>query len=134
LIALVTADTTTHVTLTFTGPITDFGSLQDGRYTLTAFSTQIADGFGSLDGNGDSVDGADYVLASAAAPNLPTGVFRFFGGTDGDGDVDAVNVLAFRDVFLGLAPYNPALDFDNSGSVDAADFLQFRNRYLLGGI
>jgi hypothetical protein len=34
----------------------------------------------------------------------------------------------------GLTPYNTAPDFDGSGSVDAADFLQFRNRYLLGSI
>ena len=125
----------TVVTLSnFTGLATQFSSLADGRYTLTALASQISADGQPLDGNGDGTGGDDYVLASAGAPNPPTGIFRFFGDLDGDGDVDAGNFLAFRDVFLGIAPYDPALDFDGSGSVDAADFLQFRNRFLLGSI
>src|SRR5262249_12073160 len=132
--ASVTTDTTTHVTLTFDGAGSEFGSLQDGRYTLTIFASQVSNASGNLDGNCDGTGGDDFVLASAATPNPPTNIFRFFGDLDGDGDVDATNFLAFRDVFLGVTPFNAALDFDGSGSVDAADFLQFRNRYLIGGI
>ena len=87
-----------------------------------------------LDGNGDNMPGDDFVLPSAAPPATATNIFRFFGDLDGDGDTDAANFLAFRNVFLGITPYDPALDFDASGSVDAADFLQFRNRYLEGSI
>ena len=49
-------------------------------------------------------------------------------------DRGAANFLAFRNVFLGISAYDPALDFDGGGSVDAADFLQFRNRYLAGSV
>src|SRR5262249_10550083 len=139
--ANVTNDSTPHVTLTFTAGAIEAGtglvapfSLQDGRFKLTIFADQVAGEGGQLDGNCDGTGGDNFVLASAAAPNPPTNIFRFFEDVDGDGDVDAVNFLAFRDVFLGLTPYNAALDFDGSGSVDAADFLQFRNRYLSGGI
>src|SRR5262249_26474787 len=125
----------TVVTLdNFTGSAAQFASLADGRYTLTAIASQISAGGQSLDGNGDGMPGDDFILASAASPNPPANIFRFFGDVDGDGDVDAANFLTFRDMFLGITPYNAALDFNNSGSVDAADFLQFRNRYLLGSI
>jgi hypothetical protein len=132
--ASVSNGATTVVTLTFNGALSEFGSLADGRYTLTVSASAVASAFGNLDGNQDSVGGDDFTLTSATAPTPPTNIFRFFGDSDGDGDVDAVNVLAFRDAYLGLVPYNPAFDFDNSGSVDAADFLQFRSRYLLGSI
>jgi len=124
----------TVVTLQFAGAATEGRSLADGRYTLTALAGQISGKDGALDGNSDGIGGDDFVFASATTPNPPTNIFRFFGDVDGDGDVDAANFLAFRDVFLGIAPNNPALDFDGSGSVDAADFLQLRNRFLLGGI
>src|SRR5262249_60190207 len=114
-------NTATRVTLTFHGALSDLGSLEDGRYTLTVIASQVSNANGNLDGNGDGTAGDDYVLASDAAPNPPTNIFRFFGDLDGDGDADAANFLAFRDVFLGITPYNAALDFDGSGSVDAAD-------------
>src|SRR5262249_36360676 len=130
--ANVITDSTTHVTLTFTGGPVEFGSLADGRYSLFVSAAMGSNASGNLDGNGDGTGGDDYVLIGdpAMAPKL----FRFFGDVDGDGDTDAANFLAFRDQFLGLAPYDPALDFDGGGAVDAADFLQFRNRYLLGSI
>src|SRR5262249_45018394 len=107
---------------------------QDGRYTLTIDATQVSNANGNLDGNNDGAGGDNYVLASDAAPNAPTNIFRFFGDINGDGDTDAANFIVFRDVFLGNTPYNAALDFNGSGSVDAADFLEFRDRYLLGSI
>lgn len=131
---VVANDTATHVTLVFLATSSESGSLADGRYTLTVFASKVLGEGGQLDGNCDGTGGDDFVLASATAPNPPTNIFRFFGDLDGDGDVDASNFLAFRDVFLGIMPYNAALDFDGSDSVDAADFLQFRNRFLLGGI
>src|SRR5262249_16167287 len=134
LTATFTNDTATHVTLTFAGALSDFSSLQDGRYTLTIFASQVSGAGGNLDGDCNRTGGDNFVLASAPAPNPATNIFRFFGDVDGDGDTDASNFLTFRNVFLGIAPYDAALDFNGSGSVDAADFLQFRNRYLLGNV
>src|SRR5262249_22053401 len=113
----------TTVTLTFSGPLTQFGSLIDGDYQLRVLASQMS-GAGPLDGNNDGFGGDDYTFS----------FHRFFGDTDGDRDVDAADFLAFRGAFLGITTYNPALDFGGNGSVDAADFLQFRNRYLLGSI
>src|SRR5262249_744859 len=124
-----------QVTLTFNGALSDFGSLQDGRYDLTVFASKVSNANGSLDGDCNGTGGDDFVLLTTPAPTLPpVGIFRFFGDKDGDGDTDATNFLAFRNVFLGTVPYDNDFDFNNSGSVDAADFLQFRNRYLLGSV
>src|SRR5262249_1036291 len=113
----------TTVTLTFSGPLTQFGSLIDGDYQLRVLASHVS-GAGPLDGNNDGFAGDDYTFS----------FHRFFGDTDGDRDVDAADFLAFRGAFLGITPYNPALDFDGNGSVDVLDFLQFHNRYLLGSI
>jgi hypothetical protein len=122
LTANVVNTTTTSVTFTFNGALSEFGSLQDGRYTLTAFGAQVSNFVGSLDGNGDSVPGDDYVLAS----NGSTGVFRLFGDVNGDGTVSANDLIAFRQYFGGFLF---AFDFDGDGSVSANDFLQFRLRF-----
>jgi hypothetical protein len=122
LAASVVNSATTSVTLTFPGSLSEFGSLQDGRYTLTVFGSQVSNFVGSLDGNGDSVPGDDYVLASSGT----TGVFRLFGDVNGDGAVSASDLIAFRQYFGG---YLFAFDFDGDGSVSANDFVQFRLRF-----
>src|SRR5207253_8076850 len=53
----------TVVTLTkFTGTETQFGSLRDGRYTLTALASQISANGRPLDGNGDGTGGDNYTF------------------------------------------------------------------------
>jgi hypothetical protein len=108
------------VTLTFTGGATDFASLADGRYTLTAFASMINGGV--FDGNGDGTPGDDYTLASSGT----SGVFRLFGDINGDGTVSASDFILFRESFGGI---NAAFDFDGDGSVSANDFVQFRLRF-----
>jgi len=121
--AVATHDTATHVALSFPGAGAEFGSLADGRYTLTVLANEVNGG--AFDGNGDGTAGDDYVLVGdpAAAPKL----FRLFGDMDGDGDVDATDFGAFRSAFGGGS--NLAFDFDGDGDVDAADFGQFRQRF-----
>src|SRR5262249_54047455 len=73
--------------LTFTGALSDFGSLRAGRYDLTIFAGQVSGPGGKLDGNCDGTAGDNYVLNTTPAPTLPpVGIFRFFGDLDGDGD------------------------------------------------
>jgi hypothetical protein len=103
----------TVVTLSnFTGSATEFGSLADGRYTLTVPSAQVQ---GGLQG-GDST----------------TGLFRLFGDSDGDGAVDALDLLRLRTNF-GKTSADPGFlayfDYDGSGAVDALDLLRFRQRF-----
>jgi hypothetical protein len=117
----------TVVTLNgFGGSATEFGSLADGRYTLTALASQISAGGQPLDGNGDGTPGDDYTFGSAE------GLFRLFGDVTGDGVVNGADFAYFRGAF-GTAAGNPAylwyLDFDGDGAVNGADFAQFRARF-----
>jgi hypothetical protein len=126
LAASVTNTTTTSVTLTFSsGTAVDFGSLADGRYTLTVNAGQVSNTFGQLDGNGDGVAGDNYVLAGTPA----NGLFRLYGDNNGSGTVDALDFGAFLSAF-GAGP--SIFDFDNNGTTDAADFGQFLQRFGTG--
>jgi len=111
------------VTLTFTGGPVEFGSLADGRYTLTALASQINGG--NFDGNGDGMPGDDYVVIGSPA----NGLFRLFGDADGNGVVDAIDFGAFRQAF---GTNGAIFDFDGGGSVDALDFGEFRRRFGAG--
>jgi len=115
-------DTATHVTLTFNGALSEFSSLQDGRYTLTIFNTKVSNLNGNLDGNCDGTGGDDFVLASAGT----TGIFRLFGDGNGSANVDSTDFALFRAVF-GIA--GPTFDFDDNGVVNSIDFAEFRKRF-----
>jgi uncharacterized membrane protein len=110
------------VTLTFIGGPLDYGSLADGRYTLTALASQISGG--NFDGNGDGIAGDDYVLIGD--PSTSPKLFRLFGDANGDGTVAANDFILFRQSF-GAA--NDMFDFDGNGTVNADDFIQFRMRF-----
>src|SRR5262245_20512204 len=75
LTAAVTTDSTTHVSLDFIGALSEFGSLQDGLYTLTIDAGQVVNSKGKLDGNKDATGGDNYALIG----NPANGLFRLFG-------------------------------------------------------
>jgi predicted outer membrane repeat protein len=116
----------TVVTLNnFTGTATQFGSLADGRYTLTALANQITAGGVQLDGNGDGTPGDNYVFGDQQ------GLFRFFGDINGDRHVDIADFGLFSATFnlsTGQTGFNAAFDFNNDGHIDIADFGQFSIR------
>ncbi len=114
---------TTEVTLTFTGATSvDFGSLADGRYTLTVDASLVANGNGNLDGNADGFGGDNFTRIGTPA----NGLFRLFGDSDGDGTVATNDFIQFRLSFGGT---NTIFDFDGDGAVAASDFVQFRLRF-----
>ncbi|MBX7105659.1 MAG: right-handed parallel beta-helix repeat-containing protein [Gemmataceae bacterium] len=122
--AAVSTGATTSVTLTFlAGPAVDFGSLADGRYTLTVDQSKVSANGSQLDGNVDGTGGDNFVLVGTPA----NGLFRLFGDADGNGQVTSSDFLAFRLAFLSAST---AFDYDGNGSVDSGDFLQFRLRFL----
>jgi hypothetical protein len=117
----------TVVTLdSFTGPATEFGSLADGRYTLTALASQISANGQALEGNGDGTPGDNYTFGGAQ------GLFRLFGDSDGNGTVDALDLFRLRTSF-GKTSADPGyladFDFDGSGAIDALDLFRFRQRF-----
>src|SRR5262249_36860545 len=117
-----------------------------GRYNFTALASKITTTFNGfpMDGNQDGTAGDSVVITTVATPTLPVtgtsadpsvngiGIARFFGDSDGDGDADVFDVLAFRATFGRSSPdpfYSNTFDFDNDGDVDAADLLQFKTRF-----
>src|SRR5437016_5558427 len=85
----------TVVTLNgFGGAATQFGSLADGRYTLTALAAQISAGGVQLDGNGDGTAGDDYIFGD------PQGLFRYYGDANGDRRVDVADLGLFAATYL----------------------------------
>jgi hypothetical protein len=115
----------TVVTLNgFGGAATEFSSLADGRYTLTALASQISAGGQQLDGGGGA--GTNYAFGSAQ------GLFRFYGDVTGDGVVNGADFAFFRPAFgttLGNPAYLAYLDFDGDGAINGTDFGQFRSRF-----
>jgi hypothetical protein len=111
---------------TFTGPEAEFGSLRDGRYTLTALASRISAGGQALDGNGDGTPGDNYTLGGAT-------LFRLFGDGTGDARVDVADLGLFAGTYLkqsGDTGYLAYFDFNNDGRVDVTDLGAFAQRYL----
>jgi uncharacterized delta-60 repeat protein len=118
---------TVVVLANFTGPETEFGSLRDGRYTLTALASQISAGGQALDGDANGTPGGDFVFGEAQ------GLFRFFGDINGDRHVDIADFGLFTGTFnlsTGQTGFLAAFDFNGDGHVDIADFGQFSVRFF----
>src|SRR5207247_483224 len=75
--------------LSFSGALTEFGSLIDGNYTLTVFSSQVSAGGAAFDGNLDGSPGGDLTLD----------LFRLYGDFNGDKAVNGLDLTAFRNAF-----------------------------------
>ncbi|MFL5330334.1 MAG: hypothetical protein ACJ8C4_15645 [Gemmataceae bacterium] len=110
------------VTITFSGSLTEYGSLVDGLYDVWVDAAQVSGVGGALDGNSDGVAGGSYHLVGATANKS----YRLFGDSNGDAAVDQNDYLVFRDA-ISAGP-SQVFDFDNSGDVDQSDYLAFRER------
>lgn len=116
----------TVVTLNnFTGSATDFGSLADGRYTLTALASQISIGGQALDGNADGTSGDNYTFGEAQ------GLFRLFGDITGDRRVNIADFGLFGLSYQNASAYVAAFDFDGNGQINIFDYGMFGARYLI---
>jgi hypothetical protein len=102
----------------FTGAATQFGSLADGRYTLTVLASQISAGGVTMTSN--------YTFGDAQ------GLFRMFGDVNGDQTVNGLDFGFFKNAFgtqVGDANYLSYLDVDGDGVVNGLDFGQFKLRF-----
>jgi len=96
------------------------GVLNDGNYQLTLVGHLIL--------RGGIPMGTDLVFGDEEAD----GLFSFFGDSDGDRDVDNVDLAAFLgtyDLAVGDAGFDPQLDYDADGDVDNVDLANFLQRY-----
>src|SRR5262249_13593662 len=103
----------TVAVVTFSGAGLNGSSLADGNYTLTLHSSLIRDRFGlgrEIDADGDGLKGGDRVDA----------FFRLFGDSDGDRDVDLLDLGRFLGT-LGRRRGDPRflwyMDFDGDDRV-----------------
>ena len=104
-----------------------FGSLKDGRYTLTVLASQINQSGFALDGNGDGTPGDNFTFGDAQ------GLYRFYGDINGDRHVDIADFAFFSGTFnlsSGQTGFIAAFDFNNDGHIDIADFGQFSIRFF----
>lgn len=108
--------------LTFSGSGIINGSLPDGNYELEILDT-ITDAAGNqLDGDGNGIAGG----------NARDDFFRLYGDATGDGRVNVLDLLQFRNAFNsadGDSNFNAALDAGGDGRINVLDLLQFRNRF-----
>jgi hypothetical protein len=117
--------TQTVARLTFSGTLTQSGSLNDGNYQLTVLSAQVTRNGQALDGDNNGTPGGNYVLAPSA------GLYRLYGDNNGDRRVDNADFFQFRTTFgrgTSETGYLALFDFNGDGRVDNTDFFQFRTR------
>jgi hypothetical protein len=116
-------------TLTFTNLAeTDYYSLKDGEYQLTVYGNKVHDGDvgDDLDGDANGSFGGNKLFGALAADNF----FRKFGDSDGDRDVDTLDLARFRLSYLTPGNYRWYFDFEGDSDVDTLDLARFRLRYL----
>jgi hypothetical protein len=109
----------------FRGSAAQFGSLADGRWTLTALASQITANGQQLYGDGNGTGGDNYTFSDGQ------GLFRFFGDINGDRHVDIADFGLFSTTFnlsTGQTGFNAAFDFNGDGHIDIVDFGQFAIR------
>jgi hypothetical protein len=120
------------VTYSFSGAGTEYGSLEDGNYSLRFNESAIQGG-----GPGGPA------LSSSGDPFTtgPALFHRLFGDGNGDGKVDntpyspstptitdnSTFMAAYRSL-IGMANYRAYYDFNNDGRVDSTDYYQFLRR------
>jgi arylsulfatase A-like enzyme len=112
----------TVAVLTFTGPGIIGGSLADGNYTLTVRGDHVRDGQGrELDGDGDGNGGGD----------RSDSLFRLYGDSDGDRDVDLSDLGRFLST-LGRRSGDPGylgyMDVNGDDRVGVIDLVAFARR------
>jgi hypothetical protein len=106
------------VVYAFSGPGTEFGSLEDGNYDLQFFNNFVQGG-------------------GPGGPALATAVndtfFRLFGDSNGDRQVDDTDRAAFQAAYRSrqgdFGGYKAYFDFNGDGAVDMTDYYQFLRRY-----
>lgn len=111
------AGKTTFVLKVTAGSFSDGAGLKDGNYRLTIYGSVL-----NVDADNDDQLGGTRV----------DDFFRFFGDSDGDRDVDALDYNRFRQAYANTTS-NDVLDllfdFDGDGKTDAdSDISQFRLR------
>jgi hypothetical protein len=116
------------VTLTFSGSFTRGvnGVLNDGFYELVIDGVKVRRNGRSLDSNADGIEGDVSRFGNREEDRF----FALFGDSNGNGIVDAIDSLRFRNLLNQpvVAPkVDGIFDFNGNSFIDAIDALRFRN-------
>jgi hypothetical protein len=122
-VAVSEVDGKTVAVLTFSGPGIVGGSLADGNYALAVRGDHVHDRFGrALDGDGNGTAGGDRTDA----------LFRLYGDSDGDRDVDLHDLGRFLST-LGRGEGDPQylayFDVNGDARVGVVDLVAFAHRF-----
>jgi hypothetical protein len=115
-VSTVTVGNHSEATLTFLSDTT-FGSLSDGRYSLTVNASQVR-----------SLAGVNMTADST------TSFHRYYGDANGDGAVDIADFGLLSGAFntsTGQTGFLAYFDYDNNGTIDILDFAQFSIRIFV---
>ena len=120
----------TVVTFSFVGAGVTHGSLDDGNYQMSIDGGKVqSNASGSfLDGDSDGTEGGTLVFGDQESD----GFFRLFGDSDGDRDVDNVDLARFLNTYRessDSSDYNESMDYDLDGDVDNVDLANYLQRY-----
>ncbi|HVK11128.1 MAG TPA: tandem-95 repeat protein [Gemmataceae bacterium] len=105
----------TTIVLSFSGANTEFGSLTDGRWTLSVNRNFIR-----------STGGLNLAADQTAA------LHRLYGDVNGDAAVNGFDYSRFRAAYgstAGSVAYRADLDFNADGAINGFDYSRFRTRY-----
>ena len=106
------------VTLTFSGPALENGSLPDGQYILSIDGSQIIDTAGQpVDAGGTGMPGS----------NGTRSFFRLFGDVTGDGTVNGVDISTISSNWLTAGPNG---DVNGDGIVNGLDIAAISSVWL----
>ncbi|HTK74159.1 MAG TPA: dockerin type I domain-containing protein [Gemmataceae bacterium] len=108
--------------LTFSGALTEFGSLTDGLYRLTILSAKVSGSSQPLDGDANGTAGGDFTLD----------LHRLYGDVNGDKAVNGLDLAELRKAFGASAAdanYRSDLDFNGDGAINGSDLAAFRSRF-----
>jgi len=120
----------TVVTFSFAGAGVTHGSLDDGNYQMSIDGGKVQSNASGafLDGDSDGTGGGTLTFGDQESD----GFFRLFGDSDGDRDVDNVDLARFLNTYRESSEssdYNESMDFDFDGDVDNVDLANYLQRY-----
>jgi hypothetical protein len=98
-------------------------SLSDGNYQITVIATSTL----------ASIGGASMANDFDYGESAEDQIFRLFGDSDGDRDVDGIDYGRFGLTFLksqGHIGFDETFDFDGDGDVDGQDYTNFGRRLM----
>lgn len=113
------------VTYAFTGPGVEYGSLEDGNYTLQFVQAGIQGGGPGGTRLTSNVSGNPYVTTAAS-------FYRFFGDALGEGYVNNADRNAIQVAMnsrLGMTNYRAYFDFAARAYINSLDYSSFLKRY-----